>query len=104
MIPPKHTQYQVRHCPPVIAAWLAERLASTAWPLAPPPAAATAWLASLGGTGRLVNVASFANSAGCPWMAASSGWNFFAFASPVLGQPERAMTKSRGRKRRVRRR
>src|ERR1700733_7774812 len=65
----------------LIAAWLAEIVVSTASPLAPPPAAAIAWLTSLGGiVAGFVYLASWVNSAGFAWMTASSGGDFVAAA------------------------
>ena len=68
-----------------MAAWLALMVASTCWPVAPPPAAAMAWAASFGGifdgSGK---AASLVNSAGLAWITFSSGANFCALASCTL--------------------
>ena len=70
---------------PSMAALLALMVVRMPVPLAPPPAAATAWATSFGGIAAgLGYAASLANSAGWDWITASSGANFCALASWVL--------------------
>ena len=63
---------------PLMAAWLAPIVVSTAIPLAPPPAAATACACRAGLAGL---AASLVNRAGWAAITASSGANFWALAS-----------------------
>src|SRR6516225_2705602 len=69
---------------PAMAALLAAIVVRMPMPLAPPPAAAIAWPSRAGGIlAGFVYAASWANSAGCAWITASSGANLTAFASGV---------------------
>src|SRR5512142_1562093 len=69
---------------PLMAALLFAIVVRTPMPLAPPPAAATAWATSAGGIcAGFVYLASWVNSAGWAWITLSSGANFCAFASCV---------------------
>src|ERR1700735_2850093 len=70
--------------------WMVVRMVR---PLAPPPAAAMAWLTSLGGiVAGLEYVASLANSAGFASSTASSGASLCALASCTLYFSAAAMT------------
>src|SRR5580692_10213417 len=69
---------------PAMAALFAEIEVKMPTPVAPPPAALTAWATSAGGIlAGLLYVASLANSTGLAWITLSSGANFTAFASCV---------------------
>src|ERR1700729_2118630 len=77
---------------PVIAAWLAAMVVRMPTPVAPPPAAATAWACSAGGILPGGNAASLVNSAGLAWMTFSSGANFTALPSCVASVVAVAIT------------
>src|SRR5579872_607042 len=77
---------------PLMAAWLAAMVLRMVIPLAPPPAAATAWACRAAGALPGGKAASLVNSAGFFWITSSSGANFVALASWVLSAVAVAIT------------